>query len=591
MVDINIEQTMTLAIQHHQAGRLQEAEQLYRQILARQPGHVIAMHHLGMIAHQVGRNDIAVDLLRHVITLNPNLPEAHSNLGNVLRIKWQLDDAITACRQAIVLRPNYAEAYNNLGLALKDNGQLDEAIAAYHQAIALKPNYAEAHNNLGIALMDKGHFDEAIAAFRQTLVLRPNFSEAHNNLGNALKKKGQINDAIAAYHQAIAHRPNYAKAYNNLGVALTDKGELDAAITACRQAIALNPNFAEAHNNFGSALQYNGQLDEAIAAYRKSITLEPNYAETHYNLARALLTRGDLAAGWDEFEWRLKIPSLGLNRDLAQPQWDGAEIAGKTLLIHTEGGFGDALHFARYIPMLRQTGAAKAHLLLECQAPLAPLLGELSGVDRIICRGDPLPPFDVHISFQSLPRIFHTDLTNIPHAVPYIRVPADRRLRWADRLPRDEKLNVGLSWAGSNSPPRDIDRRTRTLACLAPLARAVKVRFVGLQKGPEAAEARPLGMEVLDFSDDLCDFADTAALVENLDLVISVDSSVAHLAGALAKPVWVLITLVPDFRWMLDRRDSPWYPTMRLFRQETPGDWQIPIQKLAEELCRFATAK
>jgi protein O-GlcNAc transferase len=328
MAEITIEQAVALALQHHQAGRLQEAEKLYRQILARQPKHFIAMHYLGVIAHQAQKNDIAVELIRQAIALSPNYAEAYNNLGNVLRDRKQLDQAIAAFRRAIAIRPNYAEVFNNLGVVLKDNGQVDEAIAAYsraivlkpdspeahfnlgiilqargqldqtiaayRQAIALRPNYADAHSNLGVALLNTGQLDQAIAAFRQAVILKPNFAEAHFNLGNALRSSGQLDEAIAAYRQAIALRPNYADAYNNLGVAMKYKRQLDESIAACRRAIAIRPNYAEAHNNLGNALRELGQLDESIAAFRQAIALEPDLSEAHNNLGNALKDQGQL---------------------------------------------------------------------------------------------------------------------------------------------------------------------------------------------------------------------------------------------------------------------------------------------------------
>jgi Flp pilus assembly protein TadD len=694
MGDISIEQTMTLAIQHHQAGRLQEAEQLYRQILARQPGHVMAMHHLGMIAHQVGRNDIAVDLLRRVITLNPNLPEAHSNFGNVLRIEGQLDEAIAACRQAIALRPNYAEAHNNLGLALKDKGQPDEAIAAYHQAIALKPNYAEAHNNLGIALMDKGQLDEATAACRRAIKLKPNYAEAHNNLGNSFQIKGQTEEAIAAYRQAIALRPNYAKAvgnlgkvlkekgkldeaiaayrqaivlnpnyaetHNNLGIALTDKGQLDEAIAAYRQAIKLKPNFAEAHNNLGfslrdkgqheeamvacrqaitlkprfpeahsnlgnalrdkglldeaivayrqaimlrpgfseamsnlgNALRDNGQLEEAVDSYRRAIALKPDLADAHYNLALTLLLCGDFQPGWEEHEWRWKCTNFpSARRNFSQSQWNGGALETCTLLLHTEQGLGDAIQFIRYLPLVVQRGGK---IIVECRAELQRLLRTMHEKCKILARGEPLPAFDLHCPLLSLPLVFGTMLDNIPKTVPYLHADMQDAKKWQERmdgqLPIVKVVKVGLVWAGKLKPDPN---RSMKLSSLAPLGQVPGVRFFSLQKGTAAAEAKtpPTGMELVDWTSELKDFADTAALIANLDLVISIDTSVAHLAGAMGKPVWTLLPFNSDWRWLLERQDSPWYPTMRLFRQETPGDWQTPIQKLTEELSRFATIK
>ncbi len=296
MSQLTIQQAFDLALQHHQAGRLQDAEQLYRQILAQQPRHADALHFLGVIAAQAGRGDVAVDLIRQALALKPNWPDAHNNLGNVLKDKGRLDEAIAAYRQAIALKPHFPAARCNLGRTLKEKGQLDEAIAAFRQAIALKPDLAEAYSDLGSALGDKGQFDEAIAACRQAIALRPNYPEAHGNLGNALQGKGCVDEAIVAYRQAIGLRANFLEAHNNLGKVLRDKGQLDDAIAACRQAIALNPDLPEPHLNFGNALKDRGQLDEAIAAYHRAVAIKPDYPDAHNSLGVALAEDGQLDA-------------------------------------------------------------------------------------------------------------------------------------------------------------------------------------------------------------------------------------------------------------------------------------------------------
>ncbi len=288
MPELTIPQAFDLALRHHQAGRLQEAEQLYRQILTQQPGHADALHFLGVIAHQTGRHDTAVDLIRQAIALKPNYPEAYSNLGSALREKRQLAEATAACRQAIVLKADFFDAYYNLGHALRDQGQMDEAIAAWRQAIALEPGHPEAHNNLGGALRDRGQLDEAIAAWRQAIALEPGHPEAHNNLGGALRDRGQLDEAIAACRQAIALKPSFPEAHSNLGNALQEKGQLDEAVAAHRQVTVLSPSYAEGHNNLGIALKEKGLLDEAIAAFRQAIALKPNYVEAHSNLVYTL---------------------------------------------------------------------------------------------------------------------------------------------------------------------------------------------------------------------------------------------------------------------------------------------------------------
>jgi Flp pilus assembly protein TadD len=523
MPQLTIQQSFDLALQHHQAGRLQEAERLYRQVLAQQPEHLDALNNLGVLAHHVGRNDLAVGLIRRAIALRLDYPEAHSNLGSILADKGQLDEAIAACRVAIALRPDYAEAHSNLANALRDKGRLDEAIAAYGQAIVLKPDFAE----------------------------------AHNKLGGALNEKGQVDEAIAAYHQAIA----------------------------------LNHNFPEAHSNLGNALRNKGQFQEAVAAYRQAIALRPDFAEAHYNLGSMLLAWGNFQPGWEEYEWRWKckgFPSPA--RNFAQAQWDGCPLEARTLLLYAEQGLGDAIQFIRYLPLVAQRGG---RIIIECQAELQRLFQTMAGICQVVAFGQPLPAFDLHCPLLSLPRVFGTNLANIPHIVPYLSPDPALVDAWSRTLGSpDGRLRVGLAWAGS---PRFKGDRTRSLNLqqLAPLAAAAEarptargVKFYSLQKDAAGEQAKnpPVGLELVDLGPKLNDFADTAAVMSLMDLIITTDTSVPHLAGALARPVWVMLQFMPDWRWLWDRDDSPWYPTMRLFRQPRIGDWDSVIARVVEAL-------
>jgi tetratricopeptide (TPR) repeat protein len=515
MAQLTIQQAFDLALQHHRAGHLQEAEKLYRQILVHQPNHAEATHLLGMIAHQVGQKDIAENLIR----------------------------------QAIAIRPDNFGAYINLGIILAGKGELDAAIVAYRQAIAVNPNLPEGHSNLGIALNIKGQVDEAIAAHRRAIGLRPGYSEARN-----------------------------------LGFALKDKGDLDEAVTAYRQAVACRPDYAEAHSDLGNALRESGRLDEAIAAYGRAVALNPSLPEAHYHLATALLAKGDFELGWREYEWRQKCKELSSQaRNFTQPRWDGCSFEGRTLLIHAEQGFGDAIQFFRYLPLVVQRGGK---IIVECHPELERIFQAAAGSCQVVARGQPPPNFDLHCSLLSLPQVFGATLADIPKDVPYLQPDAEETRRWQGRLAdHSTVMKVGLVWAGSSGHKNDRNRSIE-LARLAPLMQTPGVGFFSLQKGnvDTGAKTSPAGMELIDWTRDLKDFADTAALIANLDLVIAVDTAVAHLAGAMGKPVWTLLPFVPDWRWLLEREDSPWYPTMRLFRQPLRGDWDSVIRRVADEL-------
>ena len=315
-------------------------------------------------------------------------------------------------------------------------------------------------------------------------------------------------------------------------------------------------------------------MGEAIAALEKVCALQPDDAEARFDLALALLRDGDFARGWKEFEWRLRHPHLNLARDFTQPQWRGQDIAGQTILLHAQGGFGDVLQFVRYAPLVAQRGAK---VLLECKAELVSLLQSVKGVQAVISRGQALPPFDWHSPLPSLPLAFGTSLETIPADVPYLSPPPPAQALWKQRVGEGPSFKIGLVWAGRSF-------QSNHLQIFAPLGKIPGVRFFSLQKGPQSVQQPPAGMDLKDFTADLRDFADTAALIQQMDLVIGVDTAVVHLAGALAKPVWVLIPCRSDFRWLLDRCDSPWYPTMRLFRQIRPGDWDTPTAQMAAAL-------
>jgi len=621
MSQLSIQQAFDLALQHHQAARLHAAEQLYRQILAQQPEHVDAMHYLGLLTHQLGRKEMALDLLRRATALRPGDAQVRYHLGVVLQSNGQLDEAIAAFQRALALAPNSAETCNDLGNALKDTARLDQAIVAFEKAIALRPNFAAAHYNLGNVLKEKGQLDEAIAAFRTAVALDPALAQARNNLGVALQQKGEFTQAIAAYQQAIALAPAFADAHNNLGTALKAQGRLDEAIAAFKRVLVLRPDHAGACNNLGSALRERGLLDEAVAAYQKAISLKRDYAdaysnlgnvlkeqarldesiaacrqaiklcptlpEAHNNLAMSLLARGDLPQGWEEYEWRSKCKDFpSPRRNFPQSRWDAEPLNGRTLLLYAEQGAGDMIQFIRYLPLVAQCGG---RIIVECPPELLRLFQTSGQPCQFVPRGEPLPAFDLQCPLLSLPLVFKTTLESIPARVPYL-FPDPKLLEfWREKTALSASgLKVALTWAGNPACKGD---RTRSLSldALAPFSQARGVTFYSVQKGDAAGQARqpPAGLQLIDLSPELHDFADTAAALCSMDLVITTCTSVAHLAGALGRPVWVMLQFAPDWRWLLDRQDSPWYPSARLFRQSARGDWNGVIRRILQALSAF----
>jgi len=436
-----------------------------------------------------------------------------------------------------------------------------------------------------------GRLLQAQAAYRQILSVDPAHVDAHLALGAALQALGQPAEAEASFREALRLRPNYPEAHNNLGIALRDLGRAAEAETSFRESLRLQPNVPVAHNSLGVALKDLGRPAEAEASFREALRLQPNYAEAHNNIAHALLLAGRFEEGWQEYEWRWKTISVSSDvRDFSAPLWRGEAIGDRTILLHAEQGLGDTLQFCRYAPLMVCGG----RIILEVQPSLVRLLSRLPGVMQTVARGDRLPPFDLHCPLLSLPLAFSTTLDTIPATTPYLSADPALAAKWQERLVGLGGLRIGLVWAGEqgvNFAAKAADDRRRSIAlkALAPLGKVAGVSFVSLQKGGPAAEAAdpPHGMMLHDSTADLHDFEDTAALIVNLDLVVSVDTSVAHLAGALGKPVWLLNRFDTDWRWLLNRDDSPWYPTLRQFRQPSPGDWNSAVCAARDGLQRL----
>ena len=446
--------------------------------------------------------------------------------------------------EALRLAPGFFEAAFNLGLLFQEIGRSSDAVACYRQALQYKPDLAPAWGNLGVALRDTGRLEEAVGSFHEALRLKPGEPEVLSNLGNALHTQLRYDEAIACYREALRRAPEHP------GI----------------------------HLNLGDALRACGRVDEAIECLQQAVRFRPDFAEAHWALAFALLLQGDFDRGFTEYEWRWRRRDFP-SRVFAAPLWQGEDLAGRTLLVHTEQGAGDSIQFVRFVEALARRGA---RVILECPSSLTALLASVSGAQRAIARGDSLPAFDFHVPLLSLPRLLGVTLASLPAATPYLHPPTDRQAFLPPPSNRDGAcLKVGLAWRGN---PKHVNDRQRSipLACFEPLFALHAVAFYSLQVASvPGQEAEAAGQRALvDLSGQLRDFADTAFAISQLDLVIAVDTSVAHLAGALGRPAWVLLPFAPDWRWLLGRQDSPWYPTTRLFRQPAPGDWQTVIQRV-----------
>lgn len=574
------------ALEAHRAGRLEVAERIYRDILSIDPAQSMALHLLGVLAGQKGRAELGVELIGRAIAIDPDVPAYSNNLANLLREQGRLEPAIGAYRRAVELNPEYAEAFNNLGHALSTAGRLHEAIRAYLRAVELRPNFTDALLNLASALRESGRIDEALKAYSQAIELQPVNVAARNNLAMLLRDKGRHDEAVAQYRQAMLIEPGIPETHNNLGVALLEKGEVSQAIRAFRDAISLKATYSDAHTNLGIAHYANSQPHEAVACCRKAVELNPDSSEAHSDMALILLGCGQFEFGWAEHEWRYRCNPNFRPRGFSQAQWDGRELNGRTILVHAEQGFGDTIQFVRFLPEVASRGG---RIILECQPELLRLLRTFPSVAQVIARGDALPEFDVHCPLLSLPFALRTTLDSLPSRTPYLHPEPLLAEKWGRKsMMAGDCLNVGLVWAGRPTHSNDRNRSAH-LSQFAAIASMPGIRFHSLQKGPAAMQlaCAPAGLALIDHAPELDDFADAAALIANLDLVIAVDTAIAHLAGAMGKPVWVLLPYVADWRWMLERQDSPWYPSMRLFRQGRWGDWAEMLGRVAAALRDF----
>ncbi len=558
---------------HHQAGRHAEAEAGYAVLLAAQPNQPQALYFAGMLALQTGRTAQAVARLGAAAAARPQHAESHFALGNA---QWQAGDkdaAISAWQAALALDGRHGGALLNLAKARAESGDYGATVALCHQATQLAPKDPAAHAALAAALLGGGQAEAALKSLDAALALAPNLAEAHFLRGNALKALYRLPEAALALARAVELAPNHAKARLNLGNTRLAQGDTAAAEAACRAAIAADPSLAEAHASLGCLLTSAHKLPEAMAACREAMRLKPEMAEAHWNLGIAQLLGGDLHGGFAEYEWRKRHPQHARDfRRLERPEWQGEPLRGKRLLVLAEQGLGDALMFARYLPLLAEQGATVS---LACDRRLAPLLGTVRGVAQVVAKDGLLPPHDLWVDQMTLPLRLGTRLETIPGAAGYLRADAGLMAGWEQRLGRRRgpQPRVGLVWAGNPLHSNDA-QRSCPVAALKPLLGAA-AQFFSLQVGPNSVEAKALGLR--DNSPALEDFAETAAMTACLDLVVCVDTAVAHCAGALGKPVWLMLPHAPDWRWLLGRADSPWYASARLFRQPKPGDWAAVV--------------
>ena len=626
----------------HNRGQHDQAEKLIRQAIAIQPNQSVFYTNLGIVLSTAGKLEDAITVYRNADKLNPDSPETLNNLGVSLHANGAFTEAVECLKRSVILRPDYRDAINNLvallnldagsaaahhavGDILHAADRSNVAIDFYRKAIELDPDSAETHSNLGNALFAIGEPAEALLNYQKALQLKPDFPQACNNLANALKEFDRLDEAIAAYQKAVELQPHTPEPLSNLGNALRDAGKWESAmeryqrallidanhatthnnignawcersnwldaILAYEKALAIKPDYGDAINNLGTALEEIGQRDRAMLCYQRARQLLPKAVSPPWNIALLQLLQGDYTNGWPGYEnrWRQK-KQCKTWRNFKQPMLSKiSQMEGSRILLHAEQGFGDAIQFCRYATMVAEHGAI---VYLECPPKLARLFSTLKGVATVIPRGEELPDFDFHCPLMSLPMVFKTEINTVPDTV-YLSADSRDIEKWNTRF-ADEPvaLRVGLVWAGQSTHQKD-RHRSLTLSAFANLGELTGVRFYSLQVGESAGQSisPPSGMQMVDWTAELHDFADTAALMSQLDLIVTVDTAVCHLAGALGKPSWALLAFQPDWRWLLDRDDSPWYPNTKLFRQSVCENWDEPLSNLKAEMIKYLNRK
>jgi tetratricopeptide (TPR) repeat protein len=607
----------------NEQGRADEAIESFRAAIRLQPNLVQAYVNLGNALQSQGTPDEAIAVYQDVVRIEPGFAEGHYYLGIALADQNKLDEAIASYRRAVSLRAGFVEAEFDLAKLLKVRGQFSEALPLLAHVIALKPDFAAAHYHLGDLLRLQGRLDEAATALQAAVRLTPNFLVAHNLLGNVLRDAGRLREAAMAYEQALRVDPLCAEAHLNLGNVYQDQERVAEAIACQREVLRLKPDFALAHNALGGSLQARGDFAAAKECYHRALEINPRCATTLHNLAMVLLQErklaaahdrfeqilqiepdnaqahywrgairlslGDFAGGWPEYEWRRKTKFA--SRSYPQPMWTGDDLRGRKILIHPEWGLGDTLQFIRYVPLVRQRGG---DAWLMVQPALVPLLRQ-SGFQQLISTDMVPPPCEVQVPILSLPGLFGTTLDAIPAPIPYLSAKRELIESWRDQLDSYPGFKIGIHWHGSQASI--LDARSIPLVEFEPLARVTGTTLFSLQKGVGGQQLAHLAgrFAVVGFDDEVDrlqgPFMDTAAIISNLDLVITNDTVIAHLAGGLGVPVWVALNYSAAWIWLQDREDTPWYPTMRLFRQIRLGSWSEVFERMTAELGRLVSSQ
>jgi tetratricopeptide (TPR) repeat protein len=577
------QETITQLINLYKLGQLSVAAEKAGALVDQFPEAHTVWNILGAANMGLGKMFEASAAFQRVTTLNPNDPDGYNNLGVTFQDQGRLDEAIKAYKKALSLKPDFAAAYNNTGNALTGQGKLDEAIEAYKKALSLEPDYVDAYYNMGFSLQAQGNHDEAIQAYDKAIARKPDHANAYSNIGLSLSEQDKLDEAKEAYKKALALKPDFAEAYSGMGATLHYQGKLEEAKEAYEKALLLKPDFAEAYDNMGATLKDQGKLDEAIGNHTKAIALSPDYAEAHFNLASCLNLKGELRRGFQHYEWRLRKKKPTAREPRKTLSWDGAApLTDKKFVVYQEQGLGDIIQFCRYLPLLELQGA---DVVFDVTPKLHALLRTLDSKVQLIDSFPADKKNDFEAPLMSLPHLFNTSLDTIPFSKSYLHADQSKIKFWNDQLDNGG-FKIGICWQGSK---QKIDiGRSFPLSLFKGISEISEVELISLHKGDGERQIQDINFELTTFDDSFDTgkdaFIDTAAVMMNCDLIITSDTAVAHLAGALGCRTWVALQYVPDWRWLLGRSDSPWYPNMRLYRQKQRGEWGYVFDMLQRDL-------
>ena len=599
-------------------GRYREAAADFDRAIAINPTYADAHFNRGNALAKLKKFDQSLAAYDRALMLRPELPEAWVACGNILAEINRNDEALTAYDKALTLKPDLAGAWLGRGNVFAAARRPDKATVAFDTALELKPDLAEAWLGRGNVCYELEQYDAAAAAFDKALAINASLGKAWLGRGNVLTARKQFNSALAAYDTALRHCPDLPDAWLGRSKVFAELKQYNSALSACDRALALAPDSAKAwlgrgiiyaslerHHDAlaaydrastqnpdlaadvllsrGFSLERLKRFDDALTSYDQALKVRPHYSEVRYNSALNRLLVGDFTRGWEQHEWRWETARLkNGKRNFSQPQWSGTEqLAGKTIVLHAEQGYGDTIQFCRYVPLVADRAQ---QVILEVQHELHDLMNTLAGSAQIISRGDRLPTFETHCPLLSLPRAFRAELNSIPAETPYLGASDLAAMRWNEALGPKHRPRIGLAWFGNSLHLNDRNRSIELGALLMAL-KGIDATFISLQRDLRSGDTALLHEQgMLHFGEELTDFSETAGLIANLDLIVSVDTSIAHLAGALARPVWILLPFIPDWRWLLDREDSPWYPTARLFRQDDTREWNNVLVHLRAAL-------